>query len=276
MTSFSDAEFVILDVETTGLSPRYGHRLIEVAAIKIRNLKPVETFHSLVNPQRDVPFAAFLVNGISPDLLRDAPPADEILPEFFSFLGKESFWVGHNIKFDLGFLEYEASSASLDFSPGKNVLCTVKIAKALLPDLRRYPLWYVAETLGIEGAQEHRALSDCEMTFQVFLRLIQIAQRKDVYDLNALLTLFGQIKAQNLIDIKEKVNAFERAISFQKGLKLVYFSSSQGGVTFRAVRPLRIVKEKGKVCLQAFCHLRNEERLFRLDRIMEWEEKEAA
>ena len=192
--NFNEAEFVIVDVETTGLSPVLGHRVIEIAALRVRNLKPAEQFYSLINPGREIPFGAFYVNGISSEMLKDAPGFEEICSKFFEFLGNDII-VGHNIKFDLKFLYHEAMWAGFSFKKESPALCTVKMARGLLPELRRYPLWYVAHSLGFEISQLHRAMADVELTFAVFKKLLAVADRRDIWDLTTLMSLFGNKKA---------------------------------------------------------------------------------
>ena len=189
MKSFSETEFVIFDVETTGLSPHTGDRIIEIAALKIKGMKAVERFETFVDPQREISWGAFMVNGISPQMLEGAPKAGEILPSFLDFLG-ESCLVGHNVKFDLGFLQQEVRLAGQALSV-RHALDTVKMARRLLPELGRYSLANVAYALGLEQEQKHRAMSDVELTFDVFKQLLSIAERKDIENMKKLIDLCG-------------------------------------------------------------------------------------
>lgn len=214
MKSNSKTEFVIIDVETTGLSPASGDRIIEIAALKIstdlflfnnikdgqdiddsslkktdhnrgrivKNFKAAGEFHSFIDPGRDIPFGAFMVHGITPSMLKGAPRAGGVLPKILDFIGGAHL-VGHNIKFDLSFICHELSMLGLSLHESAGAICTVKMARKLLPRLGRYPLWNVAQTLGIDTEQEHRAMADVQMTFQVFRKLIEVAERQDIYDL---------------------------------------------------------------------------------------------
>ncbi len=179
MQDVLDKEFVVFDVETTGLSYRGGDRLVEIAALKIRNLEPVDRFHTLINPGRSISPGAFEVNRISSSMLIDAPRSHEILPTFLNFLG-DAIIVGHNIKFDIGFLENELDLAGLLPEKSFAALDTIKISKRVMPHLPRYPLWYVARALGIERKQIHRAMADVEMTFEVFDKLIVLAEKQNI------------------------------------------------------------------------------------------------
>ncbi|MDD3374250.1 MAG: 3'-5' exonuclease [Candidatus Omnitrophica bacterium] len=179
MQDILDKEFVIFDVETTGLSPVGGDRIVEIAALKVRNLEPVERFHSLINPDRSISPGAFEVNRISESMLIDAPRSHEILPAFLEFLG-DAIIVGHNINFDLGFLRNELNLAGLVPAESFNAVDTIRISKRVMPHLKRYPLWFVASSLGVERKQSHRAMADVEMTFEVFYKLVHLAKEQNI------------------------------------------------------------------------------------------------
>jgi DNA polymerase III subunit alpha, Gram-positive type len=186
MIPFSDIDFVIFDVETTGLSPANGDRMIELGALKVRGTQVIDRFYSLIDPQRPLSYGAFLVNGISTEMLEGAPVAAEVLPKFLRFLGG-AVLVGHNVNFDLGFLNAELERSELAWRQGYSVLDTRRLARWLLPDLRSYRLQNVSYALAIEDFQQHRAMSDVEMTRQVFAQFLEMAFRRDVATLKQLL-----------------------------------------------------------------------------------------
>ena len=181
MQRFHEKEFVVLDVETTGLSPSNGDRIIEIAALKIKDLKPVGRFHSLVNPQRPISFAAFEVNGISDRMVASAPFCGDLLPDLLQFFGGATI-IGHNVQFDLNFLYYEIALARLKILQDLDAIDTIRLARRMMPHLKRYPLWLVADALGIKEAQKHRAMADVELTFEVFCRLIRMAHERKMLD----------------------------------------------------------------------------------------------
>ncbi len=185
MKDFKNTEFVVLDVETTGLSPANGDRVIEVAALKVRDLCVVDRFHSLIDPERPLSYGAFLVNGITPEMLKDAPTAREVLPDLFDFLGKACL-VGHNIRFDLGFLWQEVRLSGRDWGHKHQALDTVRLARWLIPELRHYRLQAVAYHLAIDEVQQHRAMADVELTWAIFSKMLEMAFRRDVSELSAL------------------------------------------------------------------------------------------
>ena len=190
MPKIVESEFIIFDVETTGLSPRWGDRIVEIAALKIKNLKIIERFETLVNPEREISYGAFRVNGITQSMVQDAPKAVKVLPDFLEFMG-EGCLVGHNVNFDLGFLHQELSLAGHSSLMGKMALDTIRMAKGFLPPLPSYSLSSLVYALSLDRQQTHRAMSDVELTLQVFLHLVKVAQQRNVDNLEQLVRLFG-------------------------------------------------------------------------------------
>ena len=198
MEELKKKEFVIFDVETTGLSPAGGDRIVEVAALKIKNLKPAGKFCFLINPQREIPFGAFQVNGISQDMVQDAPVSRDVLPRFLEFIG-EGILVAHNIEFDLSFVCYELSLIDRNLCEDAVVIDTLRMARVLLPNLGRYPLWFVAKSLGLDGAQKHRAMADVELTFGIFEKLVKLLGTRSLEEAGALpgvLAKYNVVKKQ--------------------------------------------------------------------------------
>lgn len=172
-------EIVVFDVETTGLSPIDGDRIVEIAAMKVRGLEVVDQFYSLVNPKRFLPAAAMSVNGITEDMIADAPFSEDVLPKFVDFVGGACV-AGHNVRFDLNFVCYELSLHNRKLKEQTPAIDTLKMAKELFPYLSTYKLAYLARALGISVNQTHRALADVEITVKVLLRLIEKAQTQDL------------------------------------------------------------------------------------------------
>ncbi len=174
-----DIEFVVFDVETTGLAPGAGDRVVEIAALKVRGRKVVEEFHSLIDPQRPLSTGAFMVNGITPQMLAGAPNASQIMPRFLQFV-QGSHLIGHNVRFDLGFVTNEFGLVGLGWEKEAWAIDTVQMARLILPGMGSYRLWWVARSLGIEEEQRHRALADVYLTWQVFAKLLEVAERRDL------------------------------------------------------------------------------------------------
>jgi DNA polymerase III epsilon subunit family exonuclease len=183
-------EFVIFDVETTGLSPFDGDRIVEIAAVKVKGTEVVDTFYSLVNPQRSVPQQATLVNNITDDMLITAPIAADILPEMIHFIGGACV-AGHNVRFDLNFLCYELALIGRRLNDQTPAVDTLKMARDLLPYLSNHKLAYLARSLGVAVNQTHRAMADVHLTVEVFLRLMEMAGDKDLHKAAVFLAQFG-------------------------------------------------------------------------------------
>ena len=190
MNDLKNTEFVIFDVETTGLSPVNGDRIVEIAALKIKNLSPVTKFHSLIDPEREISAGAFAINGITREMITGAPKAGEVLPHFLTYI-ETAVVVAYNAKFDEGFLSYELSLLNQKLAENIIIIDALKMARVLLPYLNRYSLWYVAKSLGIEDEQSHRAMADVQMTWQVFLKLLEIASRQKINDTQTFVKRFS-------------------------------------------------------------------------------------
>ncbi len=200
-------EFVIFDVETTGLSPVDGDRIIEIAAAKVRGNEVVDKFYSLVNPQRSVPSQATLVNNITEEMLISAPLAADILPGLIQFIGGACV-AGHNVRFDLNFLCYELALIGRrlhDYTPAVD---TLKMARDLLPYLSNHKLAYLARSLGVVVNQTHRAMADVELTVAVFTRLMEMAGDRDLHQVTVFFNQFGVEKPSFKLTQKSQSSLF--------------------------------------------------------------------
>lgn len=163
------ADYVVFDLETTGLSPETDE-IIEISGVKVRDGRAVEEFSTLVNPGRPIPYAASRVNGITDQMVQDAPPLSDALGRFLDFAG-EDILVGHNIHtFDMPFL-YHGARRALDRGVPNDYVDTLYLARNCLPGLYRHRLTDVAAHFSIETKGAHRALNDCVMNQQCYERL---------------------------------------------------------------------------------------------------------
>jgi DNA polymerase III subunit epsilon len=268
--NLEDVEFVIFDTETTGLDPGNGDRIVEIAAIRFKAQENLGEFRSLVNPGRQISPQAFEVNRISQDMLKDAPKSEDVLPGFLDFI-RGSCLCSYNLPFDLGFLNNELRLAGLGPLEQIALVDILAMSRRLLPKLERHALWFVAKSLGIESEQAHRAFADVELAWKVFDRLKIMLQEKGVGGFANFLNLFGMSSLfVNSIN-KQKAAKIEEAIELGLKLKIKYFSRSGGAVSEREILPKEIKFEQKKSYLVAFCFLRNEERTFSINNIMELE-----
>lgn len=159
-------DYVLFDLETTGISCN-SDDVIEISAVKVRQGTIVDSFSTLVNPGRPIPYGASQVNNITDDMVKDAPTMEEILPEFLKFFGDDVL-VGHNIeRFDLKFLVRDCQTR-FGKAPGNDYVDTLRFARCRLTGLPSYRLTALAEHYSLSTIGAHRALNDCKMNQQVF------------------------------------------------------------------------------------------------------------
>ncbi|MDP2941197.1 MAG: exonuclease domain-containing protein [Candidatus Omnitrophota bacterium] len=265
-----EIEFTIFDIETTGLEPGAGDRVVEIAGLRFKGKERIAVFQALVNPGREVSPAAFAINRISPEMLRDTPGMEEIAPKFLDFI-LGSCLCSYNAGFDLGFLNNELKLIGRPELEGFVVVDVLRMSRRLLPNLERHALWFVARSLGIQSGQEHRASSDVELTLAVFNRLKEMLARKGITDFASISRLFA-INPHLLEDTNAQQAArIQEAIDLGARLKIKYLSRSGVEVTEREVIPKEIKRENGRSYLVGFCCLRNDERTFSIDGILHLE-----
>ncbi|MCR2046951.1 exonuclease domain-containing protein [Acetatifactor muris] len=171
-------DYVVFDLETTGLSPKKDE-IIELSAIKVQSGQVTSRFSSLVNPGRHIPATATGINGISDDMVKNAPGLCPILEEFLAF-AENNILVGHNIHtFDMRFLT-NGVGRELNRKVENDYVDTLYLSKTLLPALPRHRLTDIAAYFHIETAGAHRALNDCIMNQQCYEQLgLLLAQQKN-------------------------------------------------------------------------------------------------
>jgi DNA polymerase-3 subunit epsilon len=183
----TDATFTVIDLETTG-GAQIEHTIIEVAALKVRGGELIDELTTLVNPQQPISYFISQYTGITNDMVRSAPRLEEVLPRLLALIG-DSVFVAHNISFDLRFLNMELKRHGKPALQNP-ALCTVRLARRLLPKQQRKSLGELAQWFGIVIKERHRARGDAMATVQVLQKLIEIAAEKhDIEYLDELLSL---------------------------------------------------------------------------------------
>ena len=167
----SKVSYVVVDVETTGGRPYMGDRITEIAAVVVRDGEIQEVFETLVNPQRPIPPFVTALTNITWSMVRNAPTFDRIVPDVLRVMEGKVF-VAHNAGFDWRFVTAELSRTSGQRLRGKK-LCTVKLARKVLPQLSRRSLDYVARYYGVEIRGRHRAGGDAIATAHCLIRMIR-------------------------------------------------------------------------------------------------------
>jgi DNA polymerase-3 subunit epsilon len=162
------SSYVVMDVETTGLYPARGNRVIELGAVVLNNGNIISEFSSLINCGKVIPKTAHRVHGITAQMLLEAPPPEEVFPRFLEFLSRSTV-VAHNAKFDIKFLRYELARLGLGIT--NKYICTMKMSKKRLSHLPNHKLETVAQHILGElptGLRLHRALDDARLTAMVW------------------------------------------------------------------------------------------------------------
>ena len=165
--------YTVVDVETTGGSPDAGHRVTEIAAVRVENGEVRDVFQTLINPERSIPPFITSLTSISWEMVKDAPKFREVCEELLARM-EGTIFVAHNAAFDWRFVSAEVARATGKRIEGRR-LCTVRLARAVLPQLRRKSLDWVANHYGVEIEGRHRAGGDALATAHCLLRMLRAA-----------------------------------------------------------------------------------------------------
>lgn len=161
---------VMLDFETTGLSPAMGDRITEVAALRIVGGKITERYVSLINCQVRIPSFITQLTGISQAMVDRAPPVEQVVPELLDFIGDDAL-SAHNASFDEKFLKAEAERQGL-VPRHSGLVCSLKLSRRVFPGLSSYKLGLLSGQLGIRfRSAAHRAESDAEVAAEVLIHI---------------------------------------------------------------------------------------------------------
>jgi DNA polymerase III subunit epsilon len=164
---------IIFDTETTGLSPREGHRLVEIGCIEVENRFPTgRVFHKYLNPERDMPLEAFEIHGLSSEFLKDKPLFTAVADELWDFLDGAQL-VAHNAGFDMGFINAEFTRVGKPAISMERVVDTVQLARRKFPGAKA-SLDALCDRFGISNAHrvKHGALLDAEILAEVYSELL--------------------------------------------------------------------------------------------------------
>jgi DNA polymerase-3 subunit epsilon len=160
--------YAIVDIETTG-GYAQNHRITEVAIYHHDGLNVTDVFHTLINPERNIPYYITGLTGITSEMVLEAPSFESIAKEIHHWLDGKIF-VAHNAHFDYSFLKKEFEQAGINWQAKK--LCTVRLSRKIIPGLRSYSLGSLAESLGVEITNRHRASGDASATVKIFDQLL--------------------------------------------------------------------------------------------------------
>tara|TARA_B100001121_G_scaffold265435_1_gene247464 strand:+ start:1255 stop:1914 length:660 start_codon:yes stop_codon:yes gene_type:complete len=197
---------VFLDTETTGLSFKDGHKVVEIACIETKDLITTgNIFHKLINPKRDMPEEAFKVHGFSQEFLTNKETFDQIADEFLNFIKNKKIII-HNAPFDLGFLNGELDLINKDKLDQKVVIDTLEVARNKFPGVSN-SLDSLCRRFNIDLSKrtKHNALLDCELLREVYINLLDAKEPK--FNLSAVKVspsiLKNKIYNKDIIEISE-------------------------------------------------------------------------
>jgi DNA polymerase III epsilon subunit family exonuclease len=273
--------YAVVDVETTGLSARTGDRICEVAVVIARGGQIVDELQSLINPGRPISYGATAVNRITDNMVRDAPPFRKLAPALIETLDG-AVLVAHNASFDLSFISAELRTSGYD-PPSNPVIDTLALARRCYT-FASNRLGNVAKSLGIQTYGLHRALADATITWHVLKHFLWDLEAQGVTTLADLLGIQGSLTplsgwnmappimewdgTQPYCPIQGLPPLVEQAMRAHSPLRIRY-ASSDGRQSERVVQPLKVTLREQATYLIAYCHSRQEERSFRMDRILE-------
>ncbi len=262
---------VVIDTETTGLSPALGHRVVEVAAVRLEGWKITGVVNSLVNPGRPMDPGATRVNGIYDEDLVDEPPFAAVAADLAQLIDG-ALLVAHNAHFDAAFLgmEYDLlNPISPMIAPRPAIanpwLCTLQLARRLFY-FDRNSLSQVARNLGVPMGRSHRALNDVHTTIGILKRMTkELARLRLVSVADYLHAQGGAIFAPPQFR-SPLPPAVAEALARRCSLQIKY--EARGATTERVISPLYATEQDGFSYVVAFCHLRQAQRTFKIERIL--------
>ncbi len=259
--------FAVLDFETTGLYPAVGDEIVEIGLVRVEGGEIVGEYSELVDPGREMDPAAAQVSGISSGMLKGKPRFEDLVEDVLP-LFDDAIIVAHNAEFDMAFLQYKLEKLGRT-QLGNPVMDTLELARAQ-DDPGPFTLGILANRMGIEGPHAHRALDDARMAWHVLRKFLDEYHKRGQDDISRIpgyrtsyqFSIGGPGRGEDN-SFSLVVEHIRRAIEAHHDIEIAYRGS--GGQTRRRVTP----KDIRGMNMRAYCHLRKEDRDFRLDRILE-------
>ena len=177
--------YCVLDLETTGFSFR-TEKITEVGIMKIKEGTVIDKFACFVNPEKPIPPEVVEVTNITDDMVKNAETIKEVFPKILDFIG-DSVLVAHNADFDMGFLKYNAQQ--LGYELNNTYIDTLRLARELFPEYKKYKLGIIAENLGIKVEVAHRALDDVDTTVKVLWVMLDMLKKRGAKTVNEIDTV---------------------------------------------------------------------------------------
>ncbi|WP_282018001.1 exonuclease domain-containing protein [Salegentibacter mishustinae] len=212
-----DVKFAITDIETTGGGIK-GNKITEICVLVVQNGEVIDEYTSLVNPGTEIPLYIETLTNINDEMLVDAPKFAEIAPEIQK-ITKDCVFVAHNVNFDYNIIKAEFGSLDINFQ--RKRLCTVRLAKKLIPGLFSYSLGNICTSINIPHYDRHRAKGDCEATVTLFQRCLALDPEYEIFE-----KMLNQKTAASYLPPNFKNSDFEK-LPTSTG---VYFFKDKDGI----------------------------------------------
>lgn len=266
----SDIPIVVLDTETTGLLPQMGHRVVEIGAVRLENWQEVAQINSLIQPGRKMDGGASRVNGIYDEDLIGQPTFPAVAPELMALLDG-ALVVAHNAPFDAGFIGMEFFIDSFGrqepFPAFNNPwLCTLQMARRQFY-FGRNNLGHIARQLGVRTGRSHRALNDVYTTAEILKRMVYDLDKRGLSTVGDLLHAQGGVIYAPPPPQVFLPDVIREAVRDGRTLRILY--AGRNGESRRTITPLYPTQHKGSDYLIAHCHKAQDQRTFKLNRILD-------
>jgi DNA polymerase-3 subunit epsilon len=262
-----DLPIACVDTETTGASAAFGHKIIEIGVVRIENGREVARYEQLIDPRRRITAGVTAFTGISQAMVEGQPRFEDQLDVLIGMLSGAAI-LGHNIRFDLSFLQAEFRQAKLDIKElgPMPVLDTLRIAR------RRFgrggnALAVLSRRLGVDPIRSHRALADAITTAAVFEKLLEPYGGYECALCECMEHQGGPMDLARPASARVLPLELEEALEANRPVSLEYIDGF-GNRTERIVQPLHVRRRMGQLMLIAHCALRNDQRTFKLDRVV--------
>ncbi|MGB4871254.1 MAG: exonuclease domain-containing protein [Candidatus Promineifilaceae bacterium] len=268
----SQIPIVVLDTETTGLQPYLGHRVVEIAAVRLENWQRVGEFSRLIQPERPMDPDAAAINGITDRDLIGQPIFATVAADLLAFMDG-ALLVAHNAAFEAGFVgqEYIIAGYAAQRAPGEPALpqpwlCTLQLARRHFY-FGKNNLGHIARQLGVRVGRAHRALTDVYTTAEILKRMAHDLEKKRFVTTADLLHAQGGPIYTPAAPVTAVPPPITQAIMQKKPLQIRYFG--QSGESRRQISPKYVTENEGIAYLIAYCYTQQAQRTFRLDRILD-------
>ena len=262
MFDLSNARFAFLDLETTGLSSWFGDRICEVGIVITEGKRIKEQYQTLVNPERPLSVGAASTNGLTDEELAEAPRFAEVADSIVGLLN-EAVVICHNAKFDVQFLDSEFHRIEREFQI-PNLIDTLMMARQYY-EMPSYSLGFIARSFHLPMTVKHRALDGALAARGIFFAMMEQMKQFNK-PLDEYIGIYNSPAwPDEGIELPTELG---EAIYSNKRMFIRYVDGDDGE-TERWITPKQVMGLKDYIYLQAYCHLREDERSFRLDRIVE-------